>query len=325
MLQYNVNRARYTTNLLFKKPSISKWDIIALQKPYHNVYNRGTYNPNQAKQHFHLVQSLSIANRPRIATFISKWIPHDSWHIAYECRDLQTIAINFGNHTLHIYNVYNKLVTAQCPGIQAFHQSLNLLNKTSSEAEHFVVGDFNLHSPQWEGNNTKTQTKKRSVDRLVQLYDLMENQLLNFLLPVGTITRNNLINSTSTLDLSLGTLGIESQLIRCMAHSDKGTGMNVGSDHYLIKIILDIKWQTEPPPRKQDWTRTNGQTLIELLPNYLPSFSILISKSTLEIYTRSLSKALNKAISDSIPWTNSSFHSKTYFTKEVKKAVDTVA
>ena len=122
----------------------------------------------------------------------------------------------------------------------------------------------------WEGDTQELRERRDSPNRLDQLYDIMESQPLSLLLPIGTVTRDDLYNRTSTIDLCFGTPGVEAQLIKCQAHQREGRGMNKGSDHFPVETVLDLRWKTELAPRKRKWDDTDKKLFTQSLIEYLP-------------------------------------------------------
>lgn len=242
ILKYNVNRCRLTTNQLLRDPSLANYDIVALQEPYYNNFNGGTHNPPHAKESFSLVHTATKAERPRTAMFINKRIAQTSWYVANDSRDVQSVAINIQpTRKLFIHNLYNEPDNRLCPGLQVLHQVLQQLKENHPNGEHLIVGDFNLHSPRWERNTSIAWRKKSSHEQLIVLYDIIEDFLLGLLLPIGTVTRDNLLHMLSTLNLVFGTPGIEFPTIKCSTHPVEGLGLNKGSDHFPVGTVLDIR------------------------------------------------------------------------------------
>lgn len=178
----------------------------------------------------------------RTAIYVNKQISQMRWYVAYDSRDVQSLALNIQPAwKLFVHNLYNEPDNRLCPGLQVLQQVLLQLRERHPNSEHLIVGDFNLHSPRWEGNNSAARRRKSTQERLTFLYDIIEQLLLRLLLPVGTITRDDLSHTPSTLDLVFGTPGIESQTIKCGTHPMEGMGLNKGSDHFSVKTVLDIR------------------------------------------------------------------------------------
>lgn len=171
VLQFNVCRGHLSTDQLSKDALTKNLDIIALQEPHINIRKVATHNPLQDKEYFHLVRIPNLNFKARTATYVSKQIPRDSWHVAHESRDPQAIRISFGNRrTVYIHNIYNDCHTPTSPGVCTLRKFRDQLNITESRAEHLIIGNFSLQSPRWEGSTYEAQYREESEERLSDLY-----------------------------------------------------------------------------------------------------------------------------------------------------------
>ena len=88
-------------------------------------------------------------------------------------------------------------------------KTLDLLDKSLEEpGEYLIVGDFNLHHPQWGGVHSTTDTLSDT------LLGMIYQRGLELLLPQGTPTRMAGTSAT-TIDLSMATADTASRVEFC--------------------------------------------------------------------------------------------------------------
>jgi len=109
-----------------------------------------------------------------------------------------------------------------------------------------MIGDFNLHGPRWAMGDQRMSPS----NNLEQLHDLLDNHDLRLLIGKGTVTRDDMRGSQTTLDLSFGTQQVESSLLWCIVHAP-GSGLEKGSDHFPVETCLDFTWKPAEPIKRR--------------------------------------------------------------------------
>lgn len=155
--------------------------------------------------------------------------------------------------TLGIHNVYNEPGTVK--GIDQLKAALQQLRGTHPEAEHVMIGDFNLHGPRWAVGDQRMSFS----NNLEQLHDLLGEQDLRLLIEKSTVTSDDMRGSQATLDLSFGTQLIESSLLGCIVHAP-GEGLEKGSDHFPMETCLDFTWKPAEPIKRRDTAKSKTGT-----------------------------------------------------------------
>ena len=132
----------------------------------------------------------------------------------------------------------------------------------------------------------------------------------------GTLT-HRWKDGDSTIDLTFATEEIASRTIHCKVELN----LDCDSDHLLIEIAIDWRWQHAAPSRKRLWAKTDvpllQRTLQDRLPR-VPDASELRDKESIDECVRSIINALQAEIEVSTPWSNPSPRSIPGFDQECK-------
>jgi hypothetical protein len=140
ILQYNVQKSRdVVLASLFQDSRILEYDILAIQEPWRNPFITTSYHP--LKTHFQLTYLEDATTR--VCFYINKRINPSTWSVSYITKGI--IALEIANSTLdnklHIFNVYNEIVT------NTLFELRDAISKVDPQDELLVLGDFNLHHP----------------------------------------------------------------------------------------------------------------------------------------------------------------------------------
>lgn len=198
------------------KKKFADFDLIALQEPWRNTYQNTTFHPR--KDVFELAYMDDLLTR--VCFYINKKIALASWTVKFHLPDLCTLRIKTTtNRILHIHNIYNPTIASEEPSKIPLLQTIL---ETSPLDEHMVLGDFNLHHPNWGGPNC------RSVILAEQYY-------LAQLVPTGTITYSEGLGK-STIDLFFATPLIAESLLTCKIADN----LDHHSDHMPIVTTISL-------------------------------------------------------------------------------------
>jgi hypothetical protein len=105
-LQYNVQKSRDVVLAnLFQDPRVLKYDVLAIQEPWRNLFLATTYHP--LKEHFPLTYLDDAATR--VCFYINTRIDPSTWSVQHITRDITSLEItNPSSHNkIRIFNVYN--------------------------------------------------------------------------------------------------------------------------------------------------------------------------------------------------------------------------
>lgn len=246
ILQYNTQKSREVMADAFSRQDIYGYDILAIQEPYRNPFQNTTYHP--AKDRFHLLYFNSKDTRTCI--FVNKRINPGSWNVRFINADVCILQLTTSDWGLFsIYNVYNE------PVAESRTQTLKILEqeiKKKNIQDHIlVVGDFNLHHPQWSAARAPRPT--RAAHRLVEITSDAE---LWQLTPKGTKTHRSYKTDT-TIDLAFATHTVKEQLLHCKVDYS----LDCDSDHLPISISLNWKWTMATIRKTRQWASTDIKKL----------------------------------------------------------------
>ena len=186
ILQYNIrHKALLTMAPLLHDKEIEQFDILGIQKPWFNPHNQSSFNPGSSN--FHLVY------RPKADTrtcfYVNKRLDLESWEVVIDGKDLCSLKLVIKDvrpldqrREIWIHNAYNPSPTSytSVDSLSTLPQIQNALQKAD---KHILLGDFNLHHPQW--NNSGRFTYHSMADRLISL---TQKANLNLTLSKNSVT-----------------------------------------------------------------------------------------------------------------------------------------
>ena len=209
----------------------------------------------------------------------------------------------------NIYNLSPESYSATTEGTLATLR--DVLERTTPETEHIVIGDFNLHHPHWSGLARLTQ--HAAADNLL---DIARNEALILATPQGTVTWQAR-GSQSTIDLIFISHTLENELIRCTPKLD----LAQSSDHIPIEITFSIQTEQFVTARKRCWKKMDTEILKKALEGKVFLNPPLESKTQIDTRVYDITQALQDAIEQSTPWTRVSNKANSYWSEECAEAV----
>ena len=241
ILQYNVRNDRVTTMIpLLADQRVQNYDVIAIQEPWRNPNGPTTLSSFQSG--FHLLYR--PGGDTRVCFYINEKIDPESWEIEFPSSDICTLKIKIkeqeNEKTMHIHNVYNPSPISYS-SIDSPSSIPILSRQLAAEAEHVVIGDFNLHHPLWNGLTRPTQ--HTAADHLL---DLVENHDLSLTLPKGSVTWEAR-GSFSTIDLVFMSEYLAERVEHCKTRPD----LNQSSDHIPISTRILLGYEIPTPIKRR--------------------------------------------------------------------------
>jgi exonuclease III len=142
LLQYNVNKSRDKVLIgLLEDYRVARFDILAIQEPWRNTFNKEGYNPRNSS--FYLIEETS--ERIRTAIYVNKRIPRSRISEIHKEKDLISLRISTSKEDIYIYNVYIGSTTYLAKDIPPILYNLKRL--LENQGRYIILGDFNLHHP----------------------------------------------------------------------------------------------------------------------------------------------------------------------------------
>jgi len=170
---------------------------------------------------------------------------------------------------LGIINVYNPGPQSQRQGqasaLPEVQQVLRHLHQTrDKETEILLLGDLNLHHPNWGGPSTIPHQEAS------ELISLVDQQGLELLTPVGTITFER-GPQKSTIDLAFATPALTQRVYSLQTLRDQGSG----KDHYPIALKISTQLISAQPIQKFAAKKLDQPLFRSLLTTHLQQLGLL--------------------------------------------------
>jgi hypothetical protein len=207
---------------------------------------------------------------------------------------------------VNIFNVYNEV------GTDTLSTLAEAIGASDPPEETMVLGDFNLHHPLW----LTAHRRAGSGPSAEGLLTIMEEFQLHLITERGTPT-HHWKDGESTIDLAFTSEDLANHVIHCKIDRK----LDCNSNHLLISLVFDWRWQSANPTRKRLWTKTNVEILRRTVEAHLPRTSgtlKLRDKDSINKFVSSIISALDAGIEASTPWSNPSPRSIAGFDQECK-------
>lgn len=186
--------------------------------------------------------------------------------------------------------------------------------------EHMVLGDFNLHHPNWGDPNCRSDLLASDLVILAEQYHLAQ------LVPTGTITYSEDLRK-STIDLFFATPLIAENLLTCKIADD----LDHHSDHMPIVTTISLATHKAQPMSRRNWQKTDKEKLRRFVQNEFSKIPLLSEKHMdnlgnearqrkIDEQIVAMIQALVDAVEESTPMSNPFPYSRPEFTEECKEA-----
>jgi hypothetical protein len=299
VVQYNLRKQQEVQELFLSLLDPQDHHIVAVQEPHQNKHNDNIKNARG----YHTV--VMVTKCTRTCFYVSRHIPQQHWNVVFHGPDMCTLRLSLPSlqTPLSIHNVYNPCPQLQDDANQCILPSLE--QRLQEPGEHMVVGDFNLHHPNWGGVG---------VARSPQAYELiriMEANGLSLALPPGTRTRV-LGEQRTTIDLVLTSPGITRRTLECHIKES----LHTNSDHRPIVTLLDISVSL-PRCRRKQFKKANWPAMNEYLGTELPqALGNLSSTSEIDQAFEHITKTIKDAVELHVPWSSPTKYSRPEWSPE---------
>lgn len=304
LLQYNVQKSKDKVMApFFEDQEVQSYDIIAIQEPWQNPFINSTYN--SALAGFHLAFP---PEGGRACLFINKRLDFSSWTVEFHTGDLCTATIRATDITVHVHNVYNEPPATHRATADGTPIAL-LPDILQTPGEHVILGDFNLHHPQW--NTTVDLTRHDMADALIEN---LEHAGVSLVTPKG-VTTWEARGSRSTIDLCFASNRLHGRITECKTRSD----LEQGSDHYPISTRIEVGTVVQLAPRRRNWKIMDREKVEQRAQDLLPLTGE--DPASLEAYTQYLTRFVQNLIEETTPWSRPSRRAAPWWTDEIRELV----
>jgi Reverse transcriptase (RNA-dependent DNA polymerase)/Endonuclease-reverse transcriptase len=298
VLQYNVHKSKAVLEPLIASYEASKVDIIAIQEPWHSTFTSTSYCPKSCP--FYLIY---LDKTSRVSLYINKKYSTDSWTFKFLSKDLLYFELLTSSLTsIKIINCYSEPPTSYTTNNLEFF-SISLLPQVNLNSSLFttsnnivlpstlLLGDFNLHHPDWFPKCLHSHTL--SFD----LIHYTTSSQLQQLTPPGLTTFVG--RGETTIDLAFASQHLSSHFISCSVPLE----LCFNSDHNPVLLTFFIQ-SSEAPMRLNQWNwRKIDKDLTRLLADDLPQVPTILSTTDLDNYLHSLHDSLDSIVHSAVPLT----------------------
>jgi exonuclease III len=186
---------------------------------------------------------------------------------------------------------------------------------TQGSADVLICADLNRYHPIWGGQETLRHTQR--IREGEQVVSFMHEAALQSLLNQGTVTwEYAALNLQSTIDLILGSKGIQERLISCTIY-----GTDHGSDHKAIATQLDYGSDYTPPKKgKRQYTEVDWDKIRTELEAILSKTLLkeeLGSTEELDDKAEFLTSKINEILENRVPRARRSLYNRRWWTREL--------
>ncbi|KAJ6016472.1 zinc knuckle domain protein [Penicillium herquei] len=275
-------------------------DVIAVQEPWNNQKNNTTHQP--AGRTFQLVfPRYSDKEIPGVCLYVSKKIDPATWSCQQISVDYQILKLRrqlgHGWTDVFVHNIYNRVGSGLPLRLRTELQK-------RKEAEHIVIGDFNLHHP---------ATDPEAEDLLL----ISDESCLALITEEGRATWQRGERS-SVIDLTF----ISDSLVDRLIYNERG--IEHQSDHYPIITEIDISTSQFTPPQRRNWKELDTKALTSYIEHHMTVRDMPMATSEeIEVELTIFMAVIQSAIEQAVPWARPSAWSNPDFTPECAEAVAT--
>ena len=214
-----------------------------------------------------------------------------------------------------LHNVYNpspSLVTSENP--LSLVSARELIQR---EGEYILLGDFNLHHPNW--NNHGRYTHHHEADQLVAM---TVEQDMELTLPEEAVTWRAR-GHESTINLIFATPAVK-ETIRIYRIRPK---LQYGSDYLPVYTELDLSIEEPEATPRRAWKTAvpkdierGAQVLASALP-LIPLLTII----EVDCYLAKLQQGLAEVVEETVPWAKPAKRAKSFWNADCKEATKEAA
>jgi exonuclease III len=311
IVQYNVNKSKDKVQRSFLQSLDPKTHhIIAIQEPWINPHSG---QPATCKdQRYYTV--IAKQGTPRTCIYVSKEIANADWQqVTQEGTggDITSIEVTTSQGQIQIHSLYNP------PPVSRSSIQLGTMEKVpglTETGQHILVGDFNLHHPQWGSDFTPPHHFLSG-----RLLGMTEQADMDLITPKGMETWAAR-NSSSTLDLCFATTSLASKVLRCAVNID----LESASDHLPVQTEFEIQAQEQALPEPQlNWKAAKWNLIQEQLKTDLQEMEDwnLGTGAEIDLAIDKLTEILWRTAQTHTPEKKPSLYQQPYWTKECTEKV----
>ncbi len=305
--QYNVwNRKDVVMAPLIRDAAREGIHILALQEPWQNPHMNATYCPSSCGYW----PVYPPSHRSRACLLVSKALPRSAWVFEHPQPDIVSVTLQLDDVTVHVHSIYSP----SPEGLRRIeHDSpvFRIPQLLQKPGEHILVGDFNLHHPNWGG--TACFDRHDMADELIRITQQADMRQLT---PPGTLTWKAR-GASSTIDLAFATPGLARRMIKCGVDQR----LEHGSDHLPVTTEFAMDSIPQVVQRKRSWKKMDKEG-IAAGAQHLRQPGSLNTAADIEAYVEYLFQFMEELVSRTVPMSQPARgFACPWWTEEVQEAV----
>lgn len=317
------------TSLLLNDETIKDFQAITVVEPYifANPDNNETTIPQDYRWQSFRPTTLRTDVLPRFTFRTAIWVNArcKATQIPVECSDTTAVILDTGDaHLLLVASYEPRDGAGKAEKEEAMRVRIENITEVRRKADEEVRGamnmlicaDWNRYHPLWGGPEVLQQRERAKEGE--QIVSFMHQMGLQSLLMAGTPTwEHTTLDQRSTIDLVLGSGGIQDKLITCGIHE-----IDHGSDHKAIVTKMRSARSSDDPRRKgkrlyrhADWDQIKTyleNTLVKADPTAPPS-----NAEELEREAEYTIRTITQVLEELVPRARESPYNKRWWTKEL--------
>jgi ribonuclease HI len=328
ILHLNVGKRRAAQNSLLNDKTLQDFSAIAVVEPYIFVKPEDNVPTIPQDYRWQIYQPTTRNNNalPRHSFRSAIWVnaKNRATQIAVDSYDITAVILHTDERHILVISCYEprdgttneeKEDALRTRTDKMKEAITNARNESGNDTDILVCADLNRYHPIWGGQDT-LQHRDR-VKEGDQVVSFMHEAGLQSLLRQGTITWEHASRDfQSTIDLILGSGGIQERLTSCTIHKT-----DHGSDHKAIATRLDYSTSGFPfrKGKRQyidaDWDKIRARLIVAL--NHTPIRERTGTPEELDKTAEDFTTIIHETLEALVPRARQSPYNKRWWTKEL--------
>ena len=247
ILQANLNKSEKVQHALHNDELLQDFIVILGQEPNCFMNRKKVVIPGAGRNWTCFTPPPQVENLWPVRSCI--WVREEvsAVQLQVDCADITAVIITFAQRRVLLASVYIPTINAEgvspSQSQEQMRMRLNLLyellereKNNQPDIDVVVAGDFNRHDTLWGGEGVGESRRQGEAEPIIRF---MNEHALQSMLLAGEITFERKEHK-STIDLSLASLWLSDNLIRCTIWLTE-----YGSDHRAIMTEFDVSEETE--------------------------------------------------------------------------------
>jgi hypothetical protein len=328
ILHLNASRGRLVQNSLLNDETTKDFQALCVVEPYlfANPENGEPTILQDFRWQIYRPTTIREGVQARYSFRSAIWVnaKDKATQVPIDCPNTTAVILHTGDtHLLLISSYESRCEVSREESEEAQRARINSIREAREEAEKdsqeplnlLVCADWNRHHVHWGGREALRQ--RTFEEEGEQIINFMQEAGLQSLLKAGTPTWEHLsLDRRSTIDLVLGSQGIQDNLIACQIHYiDHGSDYKAISTSYYSQQEAATKRKGKRLYGNADWPLIRAQIASQLC--HTDSETTLRSNAQLDNKVGLLNRVTARTLEELVPRARESPYNKRWWTKEL--------